>query len=265
MQHHPRKRFGQNFLKDQTIINRIIQSINPKPNNCMIEIGPGQGALTKHLIQTVQPVIAIELDRDLVDYLQQTFSEDQLIVHQADILQFDFNQLTRYQKQIRVVGNLPYNISTPLLFHLVKFVEIIHDMYFMLQQEVAERLVAQPSDKAYGRMSVMLQYYFQIETLFGVPPQAFFPAPKVNSTVIRMQSRQDIIPEADDLELFANVVRMAFSQRRKTVKNNLQEALTKYDWSQLNLDCQMRPQQLSLQDYVKISNHLVNKSEKNEQ
>lgn len=255
MEHKARKRFGQNFLHDPNIIQRLVSAINPQPDDVMVEIGPGQGALTDPLLARLKHLHAVELDRDLVPFLREQFAGRGLQVHEADALKFDFQQLMSGQP-LRIVGNLPYNISTPLLFHLISYQEKIHDMHFMLQLEVVDRLAAAPGSKTYGRLSVITQYYCQIDKLFQVPPGAFNPPPKVMSAIVRLIPRQPLW-QANDTALFEYVVRISFAQRRKTLRNNLKQILSNEQLEMLSQDLTVRPEQLSLQDYVALSNEIA--------
>ncbi len=254
MEHKARKRFGQNFLHDKNIIHRLVAAINPKATDMMVEIGPGQGALTQPLLDKLDHLQAIELDRDLVPFLRETFSAQGLEVHEADALKFNFQQLM-LDKPLRIVGNLPYNISTPLLFHLISYQEKIADMHFMLQLEVVDRLAALPGNKTYGRLSVITQYYCQIDKLFQVPPGAFNPPPKVMSAIVRLIPRPSPW-KAQDTQLFEFVVRTSFSQRRKTLRNNLKQFLSAEQLEHLTQDLTVRPEQLSIEDYVNLSNEI---------
>ena len=250
--HRPRKRFGQNFLHDKQVINKLVTAIAPKSTDLMVEIGPGQGALTGPLLEKLDTLHAVELDRDLVERLEQLPTGDKLVIHSADALKFDFSQLADH-RPMRIVGNLPYNISTPLLFHLLGYRELITDMYFMLQLEVVDRLAASPGNKTYGRLSVMAQYFCQVDKLFSVPRGAFYPPPKVTSAIVRLQPR--VLPvSTDNQSLFEQVVRLAFSQRRKTLRNNLKQLLQGPQLDQLDYDLGRRPEQLDVDEYVKLSN-----------
>lgn len=255
MEHKARKRFGQNFLHDKSIIHRLVAAINPKTTDVMVEIGPGQGALTEPLLEKLDHLHAIELDRDLVPILRENFSQLGLEIHEADALKFDFRQLMT-GKPLRIVGNLPYNISTPLLFHLISYQEKVTDMHFMLQLEVVDRLAAKPGNKTYGRLSVITQYYCQIDKLFQVPPGAFNPPPKVMSAIVRLVPRPSPWI-AHNTELFEFVVRTSFSQRRKTLRNNLKQFLSAEQLELLTQDLTLRPEQLSIEDYVKLSNEIM--------
>lgn len=254
--HQARKRFGQNFLHDKQIIQRIIQAINAHSDDNLVEIGPGLGALTEPLLQQVKQLQVIELDRDLVPILKtQFFTYQGLHIHQADALEFDFSQLAS-NLPLRIVGNLPYNISTPLIFHLLKSAHLIQDMHFMLQQEVVTRLSANPNNKNYGRLSIMVQYYCQVEPLFSVPPTAFNPAPKVDSAIVRLIPHQQKPHIAKDEAHFAQIVRTAFQMRRKTLRNNLKNNIDTEQLAKLGIDSHLRPENISLKDYVSISNAL---------
>ena len=254
MSHKPRKRFGQNFLKDDAIIARIVDAIRPTPSDRMVEIGPGLGALTIPLLSILDHLDVVEIDRDIVAHLSKRFPPGKLTIHQMDALKFDFSSLG---KNIRVVGNLPYNISTPLLFHLSRFSDSIRDMHFMLQKEVVDRMVAEPSTHDYGRLSVMLQHRFDMEKCFEVPPECFNPAPKVDSAIVRMVPLESA--EADDEALFSKIVAAAFSQRRKTLRNTLKSMLGEADFKTLSIDPQARAENLSISEFANIANYLEKK------
>ncbi len=252
--HTPRKRFGQNFLIDDGIIHAIVNTIHPQPTDIVVEIGPGLGALTGPLLERLPHLHAVELDRDIVARLQRRWPAERLSVHSCDALKFDFGQLG---DDLRIVGNLPYNISTPLLFHMVAFSAHIRDMTFMLQKEVVERMVATPSTSDYGRLSIMLQRRFHLEWLLDVPPTAFDPPPKVNSAVVRLIPKAPSeIAVLDDV-LFARVVAAAFAQRRKTLRNTLGAFLKADDFAALNIDGGLRAEALPLSDYVAITEYLA--------
>lgn len=253
MKHIAKKRFGQNFLTDQAIISSLVDAISPKTNDLMVEIGPGLGALTQPLMQQLEMLHVVEVDRDIITWMEKTYVQKKITIHNSDALKFDFSSLG---SAIRVVGNLPYNISTPILFHLLDNVASIIDMHFMLQKEVVERMVAEPSTAAYGRLSVMLQYCLQMEYLFTVPPEAFDPAPKVESAFVRCVPHASLPYPADDEALFAQVVTAAFGQRRKTLRNTLKGLLDDDGFKDLNIDSQHRAENLSVADFVKISNYL---------
>jgi 16S rRNA (adenine1518-N6/adenine1519-N6)-dimethyltransferase len=258
MRHIPRKRFSQNFLVDSQIVSQIINAINPRDNDRLIEIGPGLGALTRPLIQLVDHLCVVELDRDIINRLHQEYAKDKLTVYSTDVLKFDFSALGA---NLRVIGNLPYNISTPILFHLSKFTANIHDMHFMLQKEVVDRMVAVPSTHDYGRLSVMLQYLFEMEKMFVVPPTSFQPAPKVESAIVRMFPRKQLNPVAINKQTFANVVSSAFSQRRKTLRNSLSGYLKPIDFAVIDIDPGLRAENLSVSQFVSIANYLDNTRE----
>lgn len=253
--HIPRKRFGQNFLHDQGIIDKIVKAIAPKPDDLMVEIGPGQAALTAPLLNKLTTLHAVELDRDLIPNLQQTLGDKGLIIHEADALAFDFATLLQAGKALRIVGNLPYNISTPLIFHLLSYQQQVQDMHFMLQAEVVDRLAAKPNSKDYGRLSVITQYYCQVDKLFYVPAGAFNPPPKVMSAIVRLVPRPAPL-QADNIDTFTQTVKVSFAQRRKTMRNNLKNWLSTEQIEQLDFDLSQRPEQLSLDEFVQLSNQI---------
>ena len=254
MKHLAKKRFGQNFLTDQSIISSLIEAINPLQNQLIIEIGPGLGALTKPLLKKINHLHVVEIDRDIVSWMQNEYSSAALTIHNIDALKFDF---TTFGENLRVVGNLPYNISTPILFHLLDNVSCITDMHFMLQKEVVERMVASPSTPAYGRLSVMLQYHLQMEYLITVPPEAFEPAPKVESAFVRCVPHATLPFVAKDQKHFAKIVMAAFGQRRKTLRNTLKGMLDDAGFAELEISSQLRAENLSVAQFVSISNYLV--------
>ena len=259
MKHIPRKRFGQNFLSDNDIIRSCVEAIRPLPEDLMVEIGPGLGALTQPLLQTLKHLHVVELDRDIVSWMQSHYAKNSITIHNADALKFDFSALGQKNsdRNLRVVGNLPYNISTPILFHLLDNVAHITDMHFMLQKEVVERMVAAPSTPAYGRLSVMLQYRLQMEYLFTVPPQAFEPAPKVESAFVRAVPHASLPYPAKDEDLLAKIVSSAFGQRRKTLRNTLKSLLDDEGFGHLDINPQLRAENLSVAEFVSIANHLA--------
>lgn len=254
--HRARKRFGQNFLHDAGIISAIGNAIAPAASDHLVEIGPGLGALTAELIGQAEKLTLIELDRDLIPRLEQRFSgqADWQIIS-SDALNIDFTDLAEGQK-IRVVGNLPYNISTPLIFHLLEHVEVIQDMHFMLQREVVLRLTAQPNSGAWGRLAIMVQYFCDAEYLLDVPPSAFDPAPKVDSAVVRLTPRAPHL-QAKDLDNLESLVKTAFSQRRKTLRNTLKTLFNADQLLHLGIDPGARPENLTLEQYVHLANHLT--------
>lgn len=259
IRHQPRKRFGQNFLQDPFIIQKILHTVNPAPQDKIVEIGPGLGALTKPLLDRVEHLAVIEIDTQLAQHLETTIrNPEQLTIHIQDVLRFNFNHLTPTDpaKKLRVIGNLPYNISTPLLFHLLNYAHLIEDMYFMLQKEVVDRLTAVPRQKAYGRLSIMVQYFCKLEALFTVEPQAFYPVPKVQSAFVYLKPYLTLPYPTNNFPLFQAIVRTAFNQRRKNLANALKPYLTLTDFTLLKLDPQLRPEALSIAEFVQISNFI---------
>jgi len=252
--HIPRKRFGQNFLEDRAVIGQIVAAIHPRPGERMVEIGPGLGALTEPLLQAVGRLDVVEIDRDIVRSLRNRFPAEILSIHEGDALEKDFGPLG---PGLRVAGNLPYNISTPILFHLTAFVAAIRDCHFMLQREVVQRMGAKPDTADYGRLSVMLQYHWQVEALFDVPPTAFNPQPKVWSSVVRMVPHAVPPAVALDENLFAEVVAAAFGQRRKTLRNTLRSRMGEQDLVSLGIDPGARGETLDVASFVRIANHLA--------
>lgn len=252
-QHRPRKRFGQNFLHQPQVIQQIIAAIAPREQDFLVEIGPGQGALTQPLLAQAKRLVAIEFDRDLVQYLQdQNWGE--LTIYQADVLKFDFAQLN--QPVLRIVGNLPYNISTPLLFHVLNYAAQIQDMVFMLQKEVVDRIVASPNCADYGRLSVMLQYYCHAEKLFDVSPEAFNPPPKVDSSIVHLIPHKAPPVHINNRLLFEKLVSQAFTQRRKTLRNNLKPLLNAEQIEQAGINPQLRAETLTLAEFAALANLL---------
>jgi 16S rRNA (adenine1518-N6/adenine1519-N6)-dimethyltransferase len=271
VRHLPRKRFGQHFLVDRGVIAAIVEAISPRPQDVMVEIGPGLGAMTRPLLARLDRLHVIELDRDIVARLEKEYAaapgaNSKLVVHGGDALEFDFSV---FPQDFRLVGNLPYNISTPLLFHLLSFSPRMRDMHFMLQKEVVERMVAAPSTPAYGRLSVMLQLHFAMENLFEVPPEAFDPPPKVESAIVRMLPLARSLPEGFDAAVFAQVVAAAFGQRRKTLRNSLGKLLedrltgaaeTEAEaggaaqlLEKLGIDAGLRAENVGVADYIRLS------------
>jgi 16S rRNA (adenine1518-N6/adenine1519-N6)-dimethyltransferase len=251
--HKARKRFGQNFLQDPVVIQRIVQAIDPKPGQRLVEIGPGQGAITLPLLRVCQRLEVIELDRDLIEPLaRQAATTGQLIIRQQDALRFDFSTLSDGGK-IRAVGNLPYNISTPLLFHLLDQSDIIEDMHFMLQKEVVDRMAAAPGCGDYGRLSVMIQYHCKVEPLFRVAPEAFKPAPKVHSAFVRLTPWQKPPFTVRNIDHLATVVRLAFSLRRKTLRNALKSIVTEETICKAGVNPSARPETVTIEQYVALA------------
>ena len=251
--HQARKRFGQNFLQDQSIIAAIVNAVRPEPADTVIEIGPGLGALTEPLARRLDMLHVCEIDRDIIAYLKQQPFAAKLTIHEGDVLRFDFSSIPGRKK---IVGNLPYNIATPLLFRLAETAGQVTDMHFMLQKEVVERMTAVPSSRDYGRLSVMLQYFFDMEKLLDVPPESFTPAPKVDSAVVRMIPVPQRIGRADDFPRFAELVRTAFAQRRKTIRNNLKNTAADADLEAAGIAPAMRPEEIPPEKYVALSNLL---------
>jgi 16S rRNA (adenine1518-N6/adenine1519-N6)-dimethyltransferase len=253
LKHKTRKRFGQHFLHDQNVIEAILRAIDPRPGENMLEIGPGQGALTYPLLQRCDRLIAIELDRDLVPVLtRQATKYGKLEIINADILEFELSSIPGY-KTFRVVGNLPYNISTPLMFHLLESVKQIQDMHFMVQKEVALRIVANPGEANYGRLSVMLQYQCKCQYLLDVGPESFTPPPKVDSAVIRLIPFSSPQHDIGDYGHFSSIVQAAFSQRRKTISNSLKSVLDRKTIIACEIGPGLRAENLSVADFARLS------------
>ncbi|HSI55612.1 MAG TPA: 16S rRNA (adenine(1518)-N(6)/adenine(1519)-N(6))-dimethyltransferase RsmA [Ramlibacter sp.] len=252
MKHIPRKRFGQHFLADGAIIDAIVRAIDPKPGQAMVEIGPGLAALTQPLVERLGKLAVIELDRDLAARLRE---HSQLSVTEADVLKVDFAQLAQAQgvAKLRVVGNLPYNISTPILFHLLGFVASVEDQHFMLQKEVIDRMVARPATSDYGRLSVMLQWRYEMENVLFVPPESFDPPPRVDSAVVRMVPRAQ--PAQVDEALLSEMVQVAFSQRRKILRHTLGKWLEQKQFGG-EFDVQRRAEEVPVEEYVAIAGAL---------
>lgn len=258
-----KKRFGQNFLIDDSIIERIISCIQPQSNETLVEIGPGLAALTQELLPKVNKLHVIEIDHDVIPILKNKCQRfNNIIVHQADALTFNFSELIEASQKLRIIGNLPYNISTPLLFHLLQYADQIHNMHFMLQLEVVDRICAVPGNKDYGRLSVMMQYYCQVEKLITVPPTAFSPPPKVDSAIIRLVPWIKKPVLADDVNLLEKLVAQAFHMRRKTLRNNLKNLLTEEEFKHLSIDPNLRAEMLTVEQFVKISNFLFQQKPK---
>lgn len=252
--HVARKRFGQNFLVDSGIIAAIVSAIDPQRGDTVVEIGPGLGAITEPLMARVDHLHVVEIDRDLIARLKKQYPPERMTIHEGDALAFDFATVGQ---RLRLVGNLPYNISTPLLFHLADYAEVVHDMHFMLQKEVVERMVAEPGDADFGRMSVMLQYRFWLEWLIDVPPESFDPAPKVDSAVVRLIPKPAAELNARDPAKLAQVVQTAFSQRRKMLRNTLKGTLSESGFAELGIDPTRRAEDIPVEDYVRIANSLA--------
>lgn len=252
--HQARKRFGQNFLQDQAIIEDIIAAISPQQGEHVVEIGPGQGAITAPLLDSGADVDVVELDRDLIPVLQNKFStKNNLTVHEADALSFDFASLVGDGESLRVIGNLPYNITTPLLFHLLEQADSISDMCFMLQKEVVERICAQPGTKSYGRLSIMIQYQCEAELLFIVPPEAFDPIPKVDSAIIYLKPLSTPRGGSIEIERLNKVVTAAFSQRRKTLSNTLKNIISSEQILTVGLQPEQRAETVTIEQFVALA------------
>jgi 16S rRNA (adenine1518-N6/adenine1519-N6)-dimethyltransferase len=255
--HQPRKRFGQNFLHDQAVLARMVQAINPQPEERLVEIGPGQGALTCPILDLHGHLTAIELDRDLIPLLSEKCAPiGELTLIEADAMKFDFSQLASTGNKVRIVGNLPYNISTPILFHLASFADLITDLHVLLQKEVAERIAAVPGNKNYGRLSVMMQKSFATTLLFDVGPGAFRPPPKVTSTFIRLTPHAEPVVHISNPDQFATLVTAAFSQRRKTLRNSVRHLLSMEQISATGIDPSRRAETLSLEEFAILGNML---------
>lgn len=246
----PRKRFGQHFLQNSAVISTIIQSLSLKADDVVVEIGPGRGALTYPLLKNLKQLIIIEVDRDIVSTWQK-ISDPKIIIVNADALTIDFSQ---WGKQTRLIGNLPYNISTPLLIYLLNYIDYIEDMHFMLQKEVVERICASPGTKNYGRLTVMLQAFFEAISILNVEPHAFYPAPKVQSAVVRLTPLQNI--NIQNKNLFEQLIAKAFAMRRKTLANNFKGFISIDYLEKYGLDPKMRPEEVSVQQYITLANNL---------
>ncbi|MAZ87462.1 MAG: 16S rRNA (adenine(1518)-N(6)/adenine(1519)-N(6))-dimethyltransferase [Cellvibrionaceae bacterium] len=269
-EHRARKRFGQNFLEDDNIIRRIVKSIHPTADDNLVEIGPGKGAITEQLLAACPTLNVIELDRDLIPILLSQFIANypDFQIHQQDALKFDFGTLLTDKDQqkkppLRIVGNLPYNISTPLIFHLLSYQADVKDMHFMLQKEVVDRMAAHPGQKSYGRLGVMVQYYCRVENLFDVPPECFNPRPKVDSAIVRLVPYEQPPFPAKNIKLLERLVNTAFQQRRKTLRNALKQLLPTEAIESLNIDTSVRPENITLQEFVALSDKLAEHLDKN--
>ncbi|MBS1155627.1 MAG: rRNA methyltransferase [Proteobacteria bacterium] len=258
--HIPRKRFGQNFLQDQGVIADILNAVSPEPGDVFIEIGPGLAALTRPLLERIPHLHAVEIDRDIVARLTERFPPERLSLYNVDALDFDFGALAQQIApggKVRLLGNLPYNISTPLLFHLASFNAVINDMHFMLQKEVVDRMVAEPGTPDYGRLSIMLQYRFVMDRVLDVPPAAFNPPPKVDSAVVRMIPWPSLPHPAQDEHLLEEIVQTAFAQRRKTLRNNLKGIIGDAELEALGINPGCRAENVDVAHYVALANHLA--------
>lgn len=259
--HRPRKRFGQHFLRDRIIIEKIINVIRPHRTDAMLEIGPGLGVLTKPLLAALDRLQVVELDRDLVEKLNIQYQDNhKLVIHAQDALKFDYCHVMAGDKKLRIVGNLPYNISTPLIFHLLGQIDCIEDMTFMLQKEVVDRITAKPGNKSYGRLSVMIQMHCATKKLFDVPATAFSPPPKVISSVIHIKAYEKMPWNIKNLHDFAKIVRFSFAQRRKTLRNSLKSLSDDLSWlEQTEIDLSLRPETLSVEAFSRLANAFTNK------
>ncbi|HTH39291.1 MAG TPA: 16S rRNA (adenine(1518)-N(6)/adenine(1519)-N(6))-dimethyltransferase RsmA [Rhodocyclaceae bacterium] len=257
MKHIPRKRFGQNFLNSPGVIRKIVDAIAPRAGDLMVEIGPGLAALTEPLIECLPHLHVVEIDRDLIAGLKERFTPEQLTIHEGDALKFDFGALaTAADQPLRVVGNLPYNISSPLLFHLTDFADQVKDMHFMLQKEVVDRMAAEPGSGEFGRLSVMLQYRYWIERLFIVPPGAFTPPPKVDSAIVRLIPKTAEHMQICNVDLLGSVVTAAFSQRRKMLRKNLKEVTGEALLEAAGIPPTARAEDVPVEDWVRLVNLL---------
>jgi len=257
MKHIPRKRFGQHFLHDPAVIERIVRAINIQHTDHIVEIGPGEGVLTTKIAPLCDDLHAIEIDRDLASSLQERFlSESSVVIHVGDALTVDICSLSSKDKKLRLVGNLPYNVSTPLLFHFLRHLECVHDMHFMLQKEVVDRMVAKPGGKQYGRLSIAVQMLCEVESLFDIGPGAFRPPPKVWSSVVRLQPRQQPLLDGEQFRLLEQLGHRLFSQRRKTLRKILQDTIKAEQLEALGIDSSRRPETLTLVEIKTLLNAL---------
>ena len=260
--HQAKKRFGQNFLHNDAVISDIIDAINPEPGENLIEIGPGLGALTEPVVERAEKLSVVELDRDLAHRLRHhPFLAPHLTIYETDALNFDFSQLVTdedgTQRPLRIFGNLPYNISTPLIFHLLTFKDKVKDMHFMLQKEVVERMAASPNCKAYGRLSIMTQYQCQVVPVMEIGPEAFKPAPKVDSAIVRLIPHKTIENPVKDINALNTICLAAFNQRRKTIRNGFKKLINVEQLASLSIDANLRPENLTIDDYIKLANFIV--------
>lgn len=256
--HQAKKRFGQNFLHNDAVISDIVDAINPEPEENLIEIGPGLGALTEPVIERAKKLSVVELDRDLAERLRHhPFLAPHLTIYETDALKFDFAQLATDEKPLRIFGNLPYNISTPLIFHLLTFKDKVQDMHFMLQKEVVERMAAGPDCKAYGRLSIMTQYQCEVIPVMEIGPEAFKPAPKVDSAIVRLVPHRKINNPVKDINALNTICLAAFNQRRKTIRNSFKNLISVAQLEALNIDANLRPENLTLDDYIMLANFIV--------
>lgn len=251
-----RKRFGQNFLHDTVVLQQMVAAIAPQEDDTVVEIGPGRGALTDRLLQRIPSIHAIEIDRDLVKLLQQRYSKDQLTLYQQDVLKFDFDALSKTEGQLRVIGNLPYNITSPLLFHVFGMLSSIKDMHFLVQKEVADRLVAPVGGSQYGRLSVMARFFCDVEQLFDVPPTAFTPVPKVDSSYVSLVPHHRYSLSEQQFQRLSRLVQHVFSMKRKTLRKSLKSLLPQDVIIDLPMDLSQRPQEISIEQYISINEQI---------
>ena len=255
--HQARKRFGQNFLNNDAVISSIVDAINPEPGENLIEIGPGLGALTEPVVERAGKLSVVELDRDLAHRLRHhPFLAEHLTIHEIDALKFECSSLVKPDLPLRIFGNLPYNISTPLIFHLLTFKNDVKDMHFMLQKEVVQRMAASPDTKAYGRLSIMTQYQCQVLPVMEIGPEAFTPPPKVDSAIVRLIPHAEITNPVKELSMLNQVCLTAFNQRRKTIRNSFKKLISAENLENLNISPTLRPENLSVDEYIKIANFL---------
>ena len=260
--HQAKKRFGQNFLHNDAIISDIVDAINPEPNENLVEIGPGLGALTEPVIERAGKLSVVELDRDLAHRLRHhPFLAPHITIHEVDALKFDFASLAQEGNPLRIFGNLPYNISTPLIFHLLTFKDKVKDMHFMLQKEVVERMASGENCKSYGRLSIMTQYQCQVVPVMEIGPEAFKPAPKVDSAIVRLIPHKEIKNPVKDIKALNTVCLTAFNQRRKTIRNSFKKLISAESLEKLGLDAGMRPENINLAGYVKLANFITDNPE----
>lgn len=256
--HQAKKRFGQNFLHNDAIISNIVDAINPEPEDNLIEIGPGLGALTEPVVDRAGHLSVVELDRDLAHRLRHhPFLAPKLTIYEEDALKFNFAQLVKDDKPLRIFGNLPYNISTPLIFHLLTFKDKVKDMHFMLQKEVVERMASGENCKAYGRLSIMTQYQCQVVPVMEIGPEAFKPAPKVDSAIVRLIPHKTIKNPVKDINALNQVCLAAFNQRRKTIRNSFKKLINAEQFLSLDIDASLRPENLALADFIKLANFVT--------
>ena len=256
--HQAKKRFGQNFLHDDGVISKIVDVINPEPGENLVEIGPGLGALTEPVIERAGKLTVVELDRDLAHRLRHhPFLAPHLTIYEQDALKYDFGELSSDEKPLRIFGNLPYNISTPLIFHLLTFKDKVQDMHFMLQKEVVQRMASGHGCKAFGRLSIMTQYQCQVIPVMEIGPEAFNPAPKVDSAIVRLIPHKEIKNPVKDIKALNSVCLTAFNQRRKTIRNSFKKMFTVEQLISLDIDPTLRPENLSVDEYIKLANFLT--------